>query len=471
MASRAGTCFGAGAGDAAGEAAGPVHRRVRSAAPALRGPDRRRRDGSRHAPLRDLRGSLRVLHRVASAVGLICLKIFGARDPGARQYAIDLGVALQLTNILRDVPGDMARGAGSTCRSRTCARFGCSEADLLARGRRRRPACARRRCRRCCGSRRRARDYYRRAAAPCRAATRGGCSWPPRSWAASTARSCAASSATATTCSPRASASRGPAARHRRRHLGTNRSPAVTSRFDVDRHRRRFRRPERRVRAGAPRRAGAGARRAAEARRTGDGVSRSSDRRARGQRPARAVRLLPRDAGVPRVDRRLGSRAHPAGAGARLLRSGRRRSVLRCPPLPAPLHLLAGVSRGRRSLEDRLAALRLAGPLLQARRQLAPSASVASSRDVTVQQWLDHHRQGSVLQEWLWHPLAVAALNQQPADAAAERVRPHPRRDVRARPDGGGGRAAGPAAARDVCGAGATFITARGGEVRTRAGA
>jgi phytoene synthase len=48
--------------------------------------------------------------RVASAVGLICVQIFGCRDPGARQYAIDLGVALQLTNILRDVPGDFGRG-------------------------------------------------------------------------------------------------------------------------------------------------------------------------------------------------------------------------------------------------------------------------------------------------------------------------------------------------------------------------
>ena len=49
--------------------------------------------------------------RVASHVGLICLHIFGCRDPGAaRQYAIDLGVALQLTNILRDVPEDLARG-------------------------------------------------------------------------------------------------------------------------------------------------------------------------------------------------------------------------------------------------------------------------------------------------------------------------------------------------------------------------
>ncbi len=48
--------------------------------------------------------------RVASAVGLICLEIFGYRDPRSRQYAIDLGVALQLTNILRDVPGDLAQG-------------------------------------------------------------------------------------------------------------------------------------------------------------------------------------------------------------------------------------------------------------------------------------------------------------------------------------------------------------------------
>ncbi len=48
--------------------------------------------------------------RVASAVGLICLEIFGYDDPRSRQYAIDLGVALQLTNILRDVPGDLAQG-------------------------------------------------------------------------------------------------------------------------------------------------------------------------------------------------------------------------------------------------------------------------------------------------------------------------------------------------------------------------
>ena len=48
--------------------------------------------------------------RVASAVGLVCVEIFGYSDPGTRQYATDLGVALQLTNILRDVPEDLRRG-------------------------------------------------------------------------------------------------------------------------------------------------------------------------------------------------------------------------------------------------------------------------------------------------------------------------------------------------------------------------
>jgi phytoene synthase len=45
-------------------------------------------------------------YRVASAVGLCAIEIFGYTDPRARQYAIDLGMALQLTNILRDVGAD-----------------------------------------------------------------------------------------------------------------------------------------------------------------------------------------------------------------------------------------------------------------------------------------------------------------------------------------------------------------------------
>jgi 15-cis-phytoene synthase len=67
--------------------------------------------------------------RVASAVGLVCLEIFGYRDPAARQYAIDLGVALQLTNILRDVPEDLRRGRVYIPREDLRAN-GVTEADL-----------------------------------------------------------------------------------------------------------------------------------------------------------------------------------------------------------------------------------------------------------------------------------------------------------------------------------------------------
>jgi phytoene synthase len=48
--------------------------------------------------------------RVASAVGLASIEIFGYTNPQTRRYAVELGVALQLTNILRDVGGDAARG-------------------------------------------------------------------------------------------------------------------------------------------------------------------------------------------------------------------------------------------------------------------------------------------------------------------------------------------------------------------------
>jgi len=46
-------------------------------------------------------------YRVASVVGLICLQIFGYSNPLAREHAVDLGIAMQLTNIIRDVKEDM----------------------------------------------------------------------------------------------------------------------------------------------------------------------------------------------------------------------------------------------------------------------------------------------------------------------------------------------------------------------------
>lgn len=49
-------------------------------------------------------------YRVASAVGLCCIEIFGYTDVRARDYAVNLGMALQLTNIIRDVGADARAG-------------------------------------------------------------------------------------------------------------------------------------------------------------------------------------------------------------------------------------------------------------------------------------------------------------------------------------------------------------------------
>jgi phytoene synthase len=67
--------------------------------------------------------------RVASAVGLICVEIFGYRDPAARDYAKHLGIALQLTNIVRDVAADARRGR-IYLPADDLSRFGVSEDDL-----------------------------------------------------------------------------------------------------------------------------------------------------------------------------------------------------------------------------------------------------------------------------------------------------------------------------------------------------
>jgi 15-cis-phytoene synthase len=67
--------------------------------------------------------------RVASAVGLACIEIFGYRNPGCRQYAIELGVALQLTNILRDLGKDQ-RGGRLYVPLEDLARFDVCEDDL-----------------------------------------------------------------------------------------------------------------------------------------------------------------------------------------------------------------------------------------------------------------------------------------------------------------------------------------------------
>ena len=97
-----------------------------------------------------------------------------------------------------------------------------------------------------------------------------------------------------------------------------------------------------------------------------------------------------------------------------------RRSVLKCPPLPAPLHLLAAVLRWEAiPWRDRLSALRLAAPLARGRQELNRSGRVSADPPGTVSEWLKAHGQRDRLRAWLWEPLAIAALNQPPDLAAA----------------------------------------------------
>jgi phytoene synthase len=71
-------------------------------------------------------------YRVASIVGLICLHIFGSTSPHAQDYAVDLGMAFQLTNILRDLAADVEQGRIYLPKE-DLKKFGCSETDLLER--------------------------------------------------------------------------------------------------------------------------------------------------------------------------------------------------------------------------------------------------------------------------------------------------------------------------------------------------
>jgi phytoene synthase len=70
-------------------------------------------------------------YRVASVVGLLSIEIFGYHNPACRDYAIYLGKALQLTNILRDVRTDAERGRIYIPQSEL-ARFNVRESEILA---------------------------------------------------------------------------------------------------------------------------------------------------------------------------------------------------------------------------------------------------------------------------------------------------------------------------------------------------
>lgn len=81
---------------------------------------------SRYATFEELRI---YCYRVASAVGLVSIEIFGYRNPACKEYAIELGLALQMTNIIRDVGKDLQNGR-IYLPLEDLARFNYSEAEL-----------------------------------------------------------------------------------------------------------------------------------------------------------------------------------------------------------------------------------------------------------------------------------------------------------------------------------------------------
>ncbi len=87
-------------------------------------------DGASYATWEELR---LYCHRVASVVGLVSIEIFGARDPAAKEYALQLGLALQLTNILRDVGQDFANEGRVYLPAEDMARFGVTREDIAAK--------------------------------------------------------------------------------------------------------------------------------------------------------------------------------------------------------------------------------------------------------------------------------------------------------------------------------------------------
>jgi squalene-associated FAD-dependent desaturase len=113
-------------------------------------------------------------------------------------------------------------------------------------------------------------------------------------------------------------------------------------------------------------------------------------------------------------------RMNPQLAVTIIDRAGRR-TRLACPSLPSPINLVAGVFEWTAlDWRDRLSVLRMRTPLRLARKELTRgSTAIAASPGETVENWLIRNGQTARLRELLWDPLALAALNQLPSQAAA----------------------------------------------------
>jgi phytoene synthase len=70
-------------------------------------------------------------YRVASTVGLMCIEIFGYKHQSTKQFAVDLGIALQMTNILRDIGKD-AKNGRIYLPQEDLKRFSYSETEIMS---------------------------------------------------------------------------------------------------------------------------------------------------------------------------------------------------------------------------------------------------------------------------------------------------------------------------------------------------
>ena len=349
------------------------------------------------APLRDVRRLYEYCIRVASAVGLICLEIFGyARSGVAAVRDRSRGRAAADEHPARRARRSRARPR-LHLRWRTARASAVSEADSRREPRTPATACVRRRVKALLRHQAsgRATTTARGAALP--RATRAAWS-PPRSWARSTARILDRIEArrlrrvhARRPRAPPAPRGRSPRRRGPRRLTRCRCRSGVTSLPGRHRHRRRLRRAERRRRAGRRGRAcwcstrgrswAAGRRRSPIARPASSSTT-----------AARALRLLSRDVRVPAADRRSGQR--PDAAVARACRISIAPDADRCcgaRALPSPLHLLAGVlDWDAMPLARSAGALRLGRPAPAARRRAAarPGRSSRRSAGRRCQQWL-----------------------------------------------------------------------------------
>ena len=87
-----------------------------------------------------------------------------------------------------------------------------------------------------------------------------------------------------------------------------------------------------------------------------------------------------------------------------------------CPPLPAPLHVLAGLIRMRGiGIGDKLRTLNV-GRAIKGNGSVSPGA-------LTVDQWLDQLGQSATIKQRFWYPMVVATLNQSPDIASARMLK------------------------------------------------